>query len=207
MPGTQPANRRLHCRAGPHLGVLRELHCAAHQGDIHTVSASRDGAYIASGGADKTVSIWTYELGQKYTFTHADSIQAVAFNPVTPNVLASCSAVDFAIWTMPSSSLKKLKVPSKILCAAWTTDGQYLALGMFSGNISVRDMLGAEKVVIERNAPVWDICWMPSRSEGDPFDTLAVACWDSTLSFYQLTGQQIGKDKQLSGDACSVRRE
>jgi len=78
----------------------------AHGNDIYTVSCSRDGLYIASGASDKTVSVWTWELSQKYTYTHADSIQALAFNPVMHNVLASCSSVDFAIWTVcpPGSS-------------------------------------------------------------------------------------------------------
>ena len=35
-------------------------------------------AVIASGGADKTVSVWTWDLSQKFTFTHAESVQAVA---------------------------------------------------------------------------------------------------------------------------------
>lgn len=72
----------------------------AHSNDIYTVSCSRDGLYVASGASDKTVSVWTWELSQKYTYTHADSIQALAFNPVMHNVLASCSSVDFAIWTV-----------------------------------------------------------------------------------------------------------
>ncbi len=72
----------------------------AHTTDIYSVSCSRDGLYVASGAADKTVSVWTWELSQKYTYTHADSIQALAFNPVMHNVLASCSSVDFAIWTV-----------------------------------------------------------------------------------------------------------
>jgi hypothetical protein len=37
-------------------------------------------------------------------------------------------------------------------------------------------------------------------------DVLSVACWDGTLSFYQLTGEQIGKDKVLGSDPCSVKR-
>lgn len=149
--------------------------------------------------------MWTYELSQKYTYTHADSVQALAFNPVSPAVLASCSTVDFAIWTMPSSSLRKIKVPAKILCAAWTTDGQYLAIGMLNGLVSLRDNSGVEKLVIERPGPVWDLTWMPSKVEAEPYDTLAIACWDGTLSTYQLAGQQVGKDKQLGYDPTSVK--
>jgi intraflagellar transport protein 122 len=75
-------------------------------------------------------------------------------------------------------------VPSKILCASWTNDGQFLAVGMFNGLISIRDKTGLEKVTIQREAPVWSLCWNPSRDE--PFELLAVGCWDQTLSFYQV---------------------
>jgi intraflagellar transport protein 122 len=68
---------------------------------------------------------------------------------------------------MPSSSLRKVRVASKILCAAWTSDGQYLAFGMLSGQISIRDGAGAEKLLLERNAPVWDLAWNPSKDKDD----------------------------------------
>jgi intraflagellar transport protein 122 len=35
-------------------------------------------------------------------------------------------------------------------------------------------------------------------------DILAVGCWDQTLSFYQLSGQQHGKDRMLNYDPCSL---
>lgn len=38
------------------------------------------------------------------------------------------------------------QVSSKILCVAWSSDGQQLALGLFDGRVSIRDKAGAEKV-------------------------------------------------------------
>ena len=35
-------------------------------------------------------------------------------------------------------------------------------------------------------------------------DVLAVGCWDATLSFYELTGNQIGEDRPLECDPCCV---
>ncbi|KAI6077329.1 Intraflagellar transport protein 122-like protein isoform X1 [Aix galericulata] len=88
----------------------------------------------------------------------------------------------------------------------WTNDGQYLALGMFNGIVSIRNKNGEEKVKIERtggvSSPIWSICWNPSRDERN--DTLAVADWGQKLSFYQLSGKQIGKDRVLNFDPCCV---
>jgi intraflagellar transport protein 122 len=46
------------------------------------------------------------------------------------------------------------------------------------------------------------LSWSPSKD--DPFDVLAVGCWDQTLSFYQLNGIQHNKDKKLGFDPCTV---
>ncbi len=49
----------------------------------------------------------------------------------------------------------------------WTNDGQYLALGMMNGVVSVRNKNGEEKVKIERpggsSSPIWSIAWNPSK--------------------------------------------
>ena len=49
--------------------------------------------------------------------------------------------------------LRGRQVLAKVLCLAWTSDGQFLALGMFDGGITIRDRQGAEKSRIDRNSP------------------------------------------------------
>ncbi|XP_026713374.1 intraflagellar transport protein 122 homolog isoform X1 [Athene cunicularia] len=77
---------------------------------------------------------------------------------------------------------------------------------MFNGIVSIRNKNGEEKVKIERtggaSSPIWSICWNPSRDERN--DILAVADWGQKLSFYQLSGKQIGKDRLLNFDPCCV---
>ncbi|XP_009873538.1 PREDICTED: intraflagellar transport protein 122 homolog [Apaloderma vittatum] len=77
---------------------------------------------------------------------------------------------------------------------------------MFNGVVSIRNKNGDEKVKIERtggaSSPIWSICWNPSRDERN--DILAVADWGQKLSFYQLSGKQIGKDRTLNFDPCCV---
>lgn len=49
----------------------------------------------------------------------------------------------------------------------WTNDGQYLALGMMNGVVSICNKNGEEKVKIERpggsSSPIWSIAWNPSK--------------------------------------------
>uniref|UniRef100_A0A667ZHE5 Intraflagellar transport protein 122 homolog n=1 Tax=Myripristis murdjan TaxID=586833 RepID=A0A667ZHE5_9TELE len=110
------------------------------------------------------------------------------------------------LWSPEQKSVSKHKVSSKITCCGWTNDGQYLALGMMNGVVSIRNKNGEEKVKIERPggsaSPIWSIAWNPSKDEHN--DILAVADWGQKLSFYQLSGKQIGKDRTLTYDPCCV---
>uniref|UniRef100_A0A8C8EAN4 Intraflagellar transport protein 122 homolog n=1 Tax=Otus sunia TaxID=257818 RepID=A0A8C8EAN4_9STRI len=176
-----------------------------HKDTVYCVAYAKDGKRFASGSADKSVIIWTSKLEGILKYTHNDSIQCVSYNPLT-HQLASCSSSDFGLWSPEQKSVSKHKTSSKITCCSWTNDGQYLALGMFNGIVSIRNKNGEEKVKIERtggaSSPIWSICWNPSREERN--DILAVADWGQKLSFYQLSGKQIGKDRTLNFDPCCV---
>uniref|UniRef100_A0A8C2J8X8 Intraflagellar transport protein 122 homolog n=1 Tax=Cyprinus carpio TaxID=7962 RepID=A0A8C2J8X8_CYPCA len=176
-----------------------------HKDTVYCVAYAKDGKRFASGSADKSIIIWTSKLEGILKYTHNDSIQCVAYNPVT-HQLASCSSGDFGLWSPEQKSVSKHKVSSKITCCGWTNDGQYLALGMMNGVVSIRNKNGEEKVKIERpggsSSPIWSIAWNPSKDEHN--DILAVADWGQRLSFYQLSGKQMGKDRQLNFDPCCV---
>jgi intraflagellar transport protein 122 len=172
-----------------------------HKDTVYTVGYSKDGQRFASGGADKTIIIWTSKAEGILKYSHNDSIQKIAYNPVT-HALASCTETDFGLWSPEQKSVSKHKVMFRVLSASWTNDGQYLALGMLNGHISIRDCNGGEKVLIERESPIWSICWNPSRDEAE--DILAVGCWDQTLSFYKVSGQECAREHRLDFDPCSI---
>ncbi|NXQ42487.1 IF122 protein, partial [Catharus fuscescens] len=223
-----------------------------HKDTVYCVAYAKDGKRFASGSADKSVIIWTSKLEGILKYTHNDSIQCVSYNPLT-HQLASCSSGDFGLWSPEQKSVSKHKTSSKITCCSWTNDGQYLALGMFNGIVSIRNKNGDEKVKIERpggsSSPVWSICWNPSSrlmqcvllslsddilwfwlccqssaewrtwnklfstglndkllsfSLDERNDILAVADWGQKLSFYHLSGKQIGKDRVLNFDPCCI---
>jgi intraflagellar transport protein 122 len=175
-----------------------------HKDTVYAVSYSADGKRFASGGADNTIIIWTHKAEGFLKYTHNESIQHIAYNPVT-HCLASCTSGDFGLWSPEQKSVAKHKVLSKICCCAWTNDGQFLTLGLFNGTISLRDKDGEEKVGIERPsaAPIWCMQWKPPKDD-QPYDVLAVGCWDQTLSFWQISGAQHGKDRKLDFDPCSL---
>ena len=245
-----------------------------HKDTVFTVSYSRDGKRFASGGADKTIIIWTHKVralldisalrrGQAgrlrlaaavaqaegiLKYAHNDPIQKLVYNPVTQQ-LASATCSDFGLWSPEKKQVAKHKVRADI--ASRRTRAPALTerrgalrrsrtacsrrRGRTTGSIwhwacsmgtsrsgamlhrcsdrvlqrpsvslcprASRDKNGDEKVLIERNAPVWAIQWNPSR---DDTGILAAACWDQTLSFYQLSGNQVGRDRKLDYDPCAL---
>ncbi|DAZ94814.1 TPA: hypothetical protein N0F65_012841 [Lagenidium giganteum] len=172
-----------------------------HKGIVYSVDYAHDGKRFASGGADNVVIIWTDKAEGILKYTHNDSIQKLVYNPQS-QCLASCTTSDFGLWAPEQKSVSKHKVVSKILCAHWTKDGQYLALGMLNGLISVRDKQGAEKQLIERPGPVWTMAW--SVSPDDNVDVLAVGCWDRSLSFFLVSGAMQGKPRKLNFNPTSI---
>eukprot|EP00049_Salpingoeca_infusionum_P018533 m.357671 g.357671 ORF g.357671 m.357671 type:complete len:1216 (-) comp17897_c0_seq1:1469-5116(-) len=182
--------------------VIKRLR--GHKGTVYCVAYSPNGLHFASGGADNTVIVWncaTHTGLLKYT--HNDPIQSLSFNPVN-NSLISCSTTDFGFWNQQVKNVDKIKCSSRICSTSWTNDGQYVALGLFNGNISIRNMKGTEKVLIQRpnSPPIWSIQWNPSKT--DKTDVLAVCDWNQTMSFYLLSGRQVGKDRKLNYDPCSI---
>jgi len=174
-----------------------------HKDSVFCVAYSKHGKKFASGGADKQVIIWTHKAEGILKYNHNESIQCLSYNPVTQQ-LASGTASDLGLWSPEQKSVSKHKVSSKILAMSWTTDGLHLALGLFSGHVSIRDKFGIEKADVARSAPVWTLMWNPVPTKQDPTDVLVVGCWDQTLSFYKVSGQEYGKEHRLDFDPCSV---
>lgn len=70
--------------------------------------------------------------------------------------------------------------------------------------MTIRAKDGSEKVSISRGGPVWALCFNPSDDE-EGRETLAVGAWDGTLAFFDLAGQQVGKEKHLGFDPNSIQ--
>mmetsp|Transcript_9414 Transcript_9414/g.27995 ORF Transcript_9414/g.27995 Transcript_9414/m.27995 type:complete len:1296 (-) Transcript_9414:29-3916(-) len=174
-----------------------------HKDSVFCVAYSKHGKKFASGGADRQVIIWTHKAEGILKYNHNDSIQCMAYNPVTQQ-LASGTAGDLGLWSPEQKSVSKHKVNSKILAMSWTNDGLHLAIGLFSGHVSIRDKFGVEKAEVVRTAPIWTLTWNPVPTKTDPTDVLIVGCWDQTLSFYKVSGVEYGREHKLDFDPCSI---
>ncbi|XP_042142808.1 intraflagellar transport protein 122 homolog [Ixodes scapularis] len=173
-----------------------------HKDAVYCVSYAKDGKRFASGGADKQVIIWTAKLEGILKYSHHDSIQCLSYNPVT-HILVSCSCSDFGLWSSEQKSVSKHRTSGRVTSSSWNPDGQYLALGLACGSVTIRGRSGEEIVRIDRPggvmASVWGVCWSPTRDEGGS-DVLAVADWGQSLSFYNVAGKPAGRERALGFD-------
>lgn len=184
-------------------GALLQL-LKGHKDIVYTLSFSNDGQRLASGGADNSTIIWHVKEGKGILkFSHSESVQVVLYNP-SIDLLASCSNKDFGFWSSKQRSVNKYPVESKILSASWTMDGQILALGLFSGTISLRNTNGKETISIIRSDPIWTLDWNPHVRSNEMEDILVVGCWDKTISFYLISGTKLYDDLTLDYYPCSL---
>lgn len=88
----------------------------------------------------------------------------MAFNSITYH-LASCSSMEFGLYSLEQKSVQKFKSIFKINTCAWSADGQTLALGCDNGNVSLRNRSGEEVANIEQSdgQSIWAIIWLSSR--------------------------------------------
>ncbi len=181
-----------------------------HKDKVVSVDYSFDGSRYASGGLDNTVIIWS-DLGSgMMKYNHSAPILRIACNPTTVQ-FASCSEVDFGLWSPTEKQVTKEKVPSKILSVAWALNGSFLALGLESGTISIRNQRADEVYKIDKGNSVWCLAFLPdmpsSKGHTTESEILVVGCWDKTLSMYKFTegsGPRIQSERSLKYYPCSI---
>ncbi|XP_073975880.1 intraflagellar transport protein Oseg1 isoform X2 [Rhodnius prolixus] len=177
-----------------------------HKDVVYCVDYSKDGKRFASGSADKNVIIWSSKLEGIVKYNHNDAVQCLEFNPVSAQ-LASCGSNELVLWSPQLKAVQKHKSTSRILCCSWTPDGQYIALGLSCGAVSVRSRSGEQKVRIERpggeDTPVWAVAWSPIKE--DNADILCITDWGQTMSFYNFNGKMVGKERSLGFEPLCVR--
>ncbi|XP_039763440.1 intraflagellar transport protein 122 homolog isoform X2 [Pararge aegeria] len=178
----------------PRDGALLQL-LQAHKGPVYAVAYCKDGKKFASGSADKNVIIWTSKMEGILKYSHSEAIQCLAYNPVSYH-LASCALSDFAFWSADVKAVQKYRVSGRITCCAWDHVGQHLAIGLANGAVSIRSKLGDEIHRIIRDAAVWAVTFSKS--------TLLVTDWNDTLSFYNVLGQQVLKERYIGLSAVSI---
>ncbi|CAD5218534.1 unnamed protein product [Bursaphelenchus okinawaensis] len=181
-----------------------------HKDLVYCVAFSFNGEKFASGSLDKTVIVWNDQHEGLLKYTHNDSIQCLAFSPVAMTLL-SCAVTDFGIWNQNDKNVSKQRVNVKCTCCAWSSDGQYYAIGFSDGSVSIRSASAASiadefhKFSRPSGEPIWDLSFGLTRQNNHSTEVLAVVDWNQSVGFYTFDGRATHRaDKILTYDATLI---
>ncbi|KAG8347021.1 WD domain [Trypanosoma vivax] len=172
-----------------------------HTDTVYCVCYAADGKSFASGGADRTVILWTSKGEGVLKYQHKESVQALAYNPVSGS-LVSVAGSDYGIWSTEQPKVAKTALSSKGLCAAWSHNGQMLSIGLFDGTILFISSDNVERARAKRSAPIWTLAYSPAWEDG--MDVLVVGSCDRFISFYGTHGAPMGKERELACEPCCI---
>lgn len=160
-----------------------------HKDVVYSTSFAHDGTRVASAGADNTVVVWSKNGEGLFKYSHSESVVSVKFCTVSHSI-ASVTASELGMWSSSQKGVNKHRITGKGLCCVWSTEGEMLAVGTFSGKVSLRDNSGKEKRSIDvASSPVWDITFRVGSS-GDSLLVLAV--WNGTVLTVNASGSTSG---------------
>jgi WD40 repeat protein len=129
-------------------GTRREVAALeGHSGPVLALAASLDGKWFCSGGADGTIRVW--EPGPwssvRSLNNHLGPVHALAFRPAQaegrPATLASAGGdATVRVWQPGIGRMVRIvRLPSPVLCLAWTRDGARILTGAKDGHLRVVD--------------------------------------------------------------------
>ncbi|VDM96734.1 unnamed protein product, partial [Thelazia callipaeda] len=139
---------------------------------------------------------------------HSEAIQCLAFSPLSCHLL-SCAISDFGLWTQLEKSVRKQRTTSRCSCCAWSCDGQFYAIGMFDGTVSLRSAENGEevkKIVRPAGEPIWALTFAPIRSNTSSDELFVLVDWGQTFASYNLQGNQVQlmREGKLGYDPTAV---
>ena len=112
-------------------------------------------------------------------FQMTDTIQTMAFNPVTNNLFVGTNK-DIGLFrpdVQGKDQLTKEKVKDAVKTAEWSPDGIFIAYGNEKGHVMLNDSNMKPKKKIVKLAPVTCISWSPLTMD-HPDLLLVIACRD-----------------------------
>ncbi|KAF9325736.1 hypothetical protein BG006_010784, partial [Podila minutissima] len=120
----------------------KQLHYfAGHSGHVWGLDLSRSGLYLASGGVDHLVRIWSLKSGESCRILegHSSSVTAMAFSPDGCRLASGSLDGTVRIWDADSGSTLFVLEDNmdSVKSVAWSPDGTQIASGTDDGRIGL----------------------------------------------------------------------
>lgn len=157
-----------------------------HENAVQSLATDQSGAWLASGGADKSVKLWSLETRElKRTYrNHADFVTALAFSQ--DSSLIAAGGLDGSIRIWPVSGSRALRTfnahKSRVTSLAFSANSELLASAAEDGSVRVRGL--------KQSRPFWTLSSMEHGARALTFDTegrqLITGGKDGTVTLWAL---------------------
>ncbi|XP_064395516.1 autophagy-related protein 16-like [Halichondria panicea] len=132
---------------GPSIHPTTKLHTVdAHDQEVSALCFSGDGNYMATGGADKMVKVWTVshdKVEAKYTLQGCGaSVMSVQFDQHSRMVLAGTNDYAARIWSLSSQQPKSILTghSNKVMAAKFLEDNSKVVTGSHDRTLKIWDL-------------------------------------------------------------------
>jgi len=113
-----------------------------HGDRVYAVAYSHDGKMLASGGLDRQLKLWDTATGRQLSpvLEHANPIKTAAFTPDDKTVLTTTEEGEIQLWDAKTGvKRERSTVEKRLLAAALSRDGRWLATGSSDGRARILD--------------------------------------------------------------------
>ena len=164
---------------------------------INSVDISPTGAYIATGGADRTVNLWNIATGEQLGKLHHDTeIKIVAYSPKGDKLAVATNGNTINVWAMEhQEEIASLSHYGTLQDMFFSPDGHHLAIQTDNRMVYLWEIASGKEIpILKRERPIEMIQFSP--------DAKYLATMDaSTVNVLKVgTGKDVAQFKNTKPD-------
>ncbi len=174
-------------------GVSWQKPIPAHQGHVHALAFDFRRNRLISAGDDGRICLWDLPLGQcsAELLGHTREIESLQVSPDGRLLASASSDGTIRLWNLATGQLQRPPIshgPSRVLCVAFSQDGELVAAGDVVGRVKVYPVHGNQPAIVYKQLDGVECItflpgdqWLATGDRGGSIQFWPVADQDSSL--------------------------